>query len=118
MTVDFKELARVMIQGWCDQLNDGAESYSEEYYKKLTSNEYDATILAVMGHWGDDLLSIFAEAPHIRLTAHRVDNKWVVVDVPEPPSGDYYWERGGYRWSKEKNDMVYSLGEWVERKVV
>lgn len=117
--IDFKELARLILQGWCDSNNNSAdEQQLEHYYEQLTPNKEDAHTLALFGHWSNDLMSIYGSAPHIRLTVEVVDGKWLIEDVPDPviqdgcTLEDYYWSCGTYEWDAGKQDMVWRRGEW------
>lgn len=117
--MDFKELARLILQGWCAANNtaeDERQNY-EDYYRPLVEHEADAHLLALFGHWSNDLLSIFGTAPHIRLCIEVSDDgKWTVRDVPDPVIADgrkledYYWSCGGYKWDGDK--MVWETGSW------
>lgn len=119
--IDFKELARLILQGWCDNNNTAEDERRplEEYYADLVTTTDDACILALFGHWCNDLLSIFGTAPHIRLTTEiSADGKWTVQDVPDPviqegtDPKDYYWSSSTYEWDEAKQDMVPRPGEW------
>lgn len=99
MTIDFKHLARLMLQGWCDRANDSEDHSDEHYFAKLVENDHKANMLMLFSHWSNDLLSVFAEDPTIRLTNEFDDNgQWVVRDVPEPVMEEgkdpknYYWQ--------------------------
>lgn len=117
--IDFKELARLILKGWCDSNNTAEDERQqlEHYYEQLVPNEADAHILALFGHWGNDLVSIFGTAPHIRLTTEiGSDGKWTVQDVPDPviqegtTLDDYYWSTSTYEWNG--TDMVPVPGKW------
>lgn len=120
--IDFKELARIILQGWCDR-NNTAESerqQMEDYYRPLVNgNEDNARIVALFGEWANDLMSIFGSAPHIRLTIEvSEDGKWTVEDVPnlviqpDTTPDDYYWSCGEYRWDEKLQDMTWRRGKW------
>lgn len=120
--IDFKELARLILQGWCDSNNTPEDERQplEHYYEQLTPIKEDAHVLALFGHWGNDLMSIYGTAPHIRLTTEiSADRKWSVRDVPDPVIAegttldDYYWSSSTFEWDADKRDMVPVPGKWV-----
>ena len=119
--IDFKELPRLILQGWCDRNNTAEDERQplEHYYEQLTPVEDDAHALALFSEWANDLMSIYGSAAHIRLTIEVSDDgKWTVQDVPDPviqantTLDDYYWSCGTYEWDAEKQDMVWRGGEW------
>lgn len=125
MAVDFKELARLILQGWCDHSNALSQCKPgdppirvEDAYAKLVDNPADAETLSLFSHWSNDLTSIFGTAAHIRLTLEVVNDRWEVKDVPDPVIAagasleDYYWSCGTYEWSSDLKAMVWRTGRW------
>jgi hypothetical protein len=122
MTIDFKELARLILRSSADQSNLPKEEASpdrvEKLYAEVAGNETDGYILSLLTYWANDLVSVFSTAPHIRLTIELVEGKWVVMDVPDPviaPDSelkDYYWVCGTREWQHELQDYAYVPGHW------
>lgn len=121
--IDFKEFARLYLQGWCGALNigDGPDIDDAEMFLPLVGGNADhATIMAMLStHWQNDLEIVFANSPSIRLTTERnQDGVWEVVDVPEPPLGDgetlkdYHWVNSDQTWAGHELGVVYRAGHW------
>jgi hypothetical protein len=120
--LDFKELARLILQASADVSNlskdDNHADRQEQVYAELAGSETDGYILSLLTHWANDLVSVFSTAEHIRLTIELVDGKWVVMDVPDPviapdkELSDYHWFCGTYEWQPHLEDYAYVPGHW------
>lgn len=108
--IDFKEFAKVMLDGWCAANNDPEQSL-ESHYNRILHNENDAEIMSLAGHWADDLLSLFGTSSHIRLCMEVIDGKWTVQNVPPPPGDNFYWSHGSFifQTTSDATDL-YSRG--------
>lgn len=114
--IDFKEIARVMLEGFAHPHPGEDKALDlEAFYTEKLGDKTAGQILALFGHWSNDLISIFGNSPTIRLALDKdADGKFVVVDVPPPPSDDpdWYWFSGSHDWDNEAQDLRWKPGRW------
>lgn len=109
-----KELARTLLQGWCEQSNREVGCY--EAMLPFVANEDDARILTLFSHWSSDLTVVFGTAAHIRLTIERTDDHYHVVDTGSPPLHlkQPYWSPGTLEWVRRYKKYKWVPGKWEE----
>ena len=104
-----RDLLHILLQGWADQSNTDGVDLDELFRRYADGDANIASMLALMSHWSNDLMS---HAADFGLTLEMKDEIWIVVEVPPKPPGNFYWSCGSLEWNAKRKAYWYRAGKW------